>query len=82
MNEPRWIHPEDCILLHEMLLVRFGGAAGVRDPAQLDATVARVKDRFAAGVDALGKLAACYCTGIIRNRPFMSGNLAASFVGL
>jgi death-on-curing protein len=80
MNEPRWINREDCILLHEMVLVRFGGTTGVRDPAQLDTTVAGVKERFAAGVDALGKLAACYCTGIIQNRPFMSGNLAAAFV--
>jgi death-on-curing protein len=42
--------------------------------------VARPKERFAAGVTGLAQLAACYAAGIVSNRPFASGNLAASFV--
>lgn len=67
-------------MLHQMMLLRYGGVAGVRDSAALDAVGVRPKERFAAGVDGLPDLAACYAAGVVRNRPFVSGNLASGFL--
>ena len=80
MKEPRWISREECLVLHEMMLLRYGGLPGVRDPALLDAALARPKERFASGVAGLAELAACYATGIALARPFVSGDLASAFV--
>ena len=43
-KEPRWISREECLVLHEMMLLRYGGVAGVRDATLLDAAVARPKE--------------------------------------
>ena len=80
MKEPRWISREECLVLHEMMLLRSGGFSGVRDPAVLDAAVGQPKERFASGVAGLTDLAACYAVGFARTRPFVSGNLASAFV--
>jgi hypothetical protein len=53
MNELGWINREECLVLHKMMLLRYGGVAGVRDSALLDAVVARPKERFVAGVAGL-----------------------------
>jgi death-on-curing protein len=79
-TEPHWISPEECLVLHEMTLLRYGGIAGVRDPALLPATVARAKERFAAGSAGIADLAACYAADIVLNRPFASGNLGSAFI--
>ncbi len=80
MNEPCWISREECLVLHEMMLLRYGGVVGVRDSAVLDAVVARPRERFAAGVRGLPELAACYAAGIFTDRPFTSGNLASGLL--
>ena len=67
-------------MLHEMMLLRYGGAAGVRDSAALDALVAKPKERFGGGVAGLPELAACYAASIVTNRPFISGNLGSGFL--
>ena len=80
VKEPRWISREECQVFHEMMLLRHGGVAGVRDEAVLDAIVIRPKERFAAGVTELTQLAACYATDIAVNRPFKTGNLASALL--
>jgi len=80
MKEPCWISREDCLVLHEMMLLRYGGVAGVRDSAVLQAVLARPKERFTASGESLAQLAACYAAGVALNRPFASGNLATAFV--
>ena len=67
-------------MLHEMMLLRYGGVAGVRDAAVFDAAVARPKERFASGTAGLAELAACYAAGIALNRAFVSGNLGSAFI--
>src|SRR5262249_54206884 len=79
-KEPRWFSREDCLVLHEMMLLRYGGTPGVRDLALLDTAVSRPRERFASGVNGLADLAACYAAGIAVDHPFMSGNIALSFV--
>ncbi len=80
MKEPRWISREECLVLHEMMVLRYGGFSGVRDPALLDAAVSQPKERFASGLGGLADLAACYAAGMARTRPFVCGNLASAFV--
>jgi prophage maintenance system killer protein len=80
MNEPCWISREECLVLHEMMLLHFGGVAGLRDATILDAVLARPRERFAAGATGLPELAASYAVGIVTDRPFTSGNLASGFL--
>jgi death on curing protein len=80
IKEHRWIGPEECLVLHEMMLLRYGGVAGVRDSALLEAAAARPRERFVAGLGGLADLAACYAAGIVLSRPFASGNLASAFI--
>ena len=80
MKDPVWISREECLVLHEMTLLRYGGLSGLRDPALLDAAVARPRERFASGVTGLAELAACYAAGIALARPFLTGNLSSGFI--
>jgi death on curing protein len=79
-NKPRWISPDQCQVLHEMMLQRYGGVVGAQNTAGLEAIVTRAKERFTAGNADLAELAACYAIGIALNRPFASGNAASSFL--
>ena len=79
-KEPCWISREECLVLHEMLLRRYGGESGLRDPAALDAVAAQPRERWASGKERLPELAACYAVGIAVNCPFASGNLGSAFL--
>jgi death-on-curing protein len=72
-----------------MLQAEHGGLAGLRDPAMLDAALARPRQRAAYQPDStLFELAAAYSYGLARNHPFVDGNkrivltLAAVFLEL
>ena len=78
--EPNWIKPAECIVMHELILARYGGLPGVRDEAVLAAALAMPKELFAAGCRSLAKLATGYVRGISQKQPFQSGNLAIAFL--
>lgn len=60
---------------HRESLVRFGGADGLRDEGSLESALARPENIHAYEPDAdLFRLAAAYCTGIVKNHPFVDGN--------
>jgi death-on-curing protein len=80
MNEPRWISRRDCVIIHEMMLARHGGAAGIRDETALESALAAPRTRFASGRANLGELAACYTSSILTLRPFESGNACTAFL--
>jgi death-on-curing protein len=80
MKEPRWIDREECVIIHELLLSRHGGAEGVRDEKLLEAALARPRERFAAGEVKLANLAACYGFEIASTQPFINGNAATGFL--
>jgi len=67
--------------LHELGLSNFGGAAGVREPALLDAAIAMARtafgDQFAHAVS-FG-MAAGYTLHLSRNRPYIDGNKRTAF---
>jgi death-on-curing protein len=87
-DDPDFLTAEDVLLLHEEQLARYGGGAGVRDPAALESGVAMPRATFDGQfVHAdLFAMAAAYAFHIAQNQPFVDGNkrtgLAAALVFL
>ena len=78
--EPKWLTTRMVLAIHDEQLAVFGGAQGLRDSGLLESALARARDRYAYEGDAsegdagIFRLAAAYCTGIVRNHPFVDGN--------
>lgn len=71
----RWLPLAAVRAMHDELIAEHGGAAGLRDPAALDAACARAQQLAAHGDDASSfQLAAAYGHGIARSHPFVDGN--------
>lgn len=74
-NAPRWISESLVRAVHAETLRQFGGTPGVRDQGLLESALSRPRNRHAYGdAPTLFELAAAYCTGIVRNHPFVDGN--------
>ena len=81
--EPLWLAKADILELHDYVLARTGGAAGLRDEGLLESALARAPNRFGyENVDGLPELAAAYAFGIAKNHPFVDGNKRAAFLAL
>ena len=82
MKEPIWIGVLETLVLHDLGLVAFGGAAGVRDFGALESALARPRNRLAYGKKkpSLARLAAAYAFGIMKNHPFVDGNKRTALV--
>jgi len=62
--------------LHRNLLVRFGGAAGVRDPGALESALFRPQTGY---YETLAKEAAALMQSLAMNHPFVDGNKRVAF---
>ena len=80
MKEPVWVSREECLAAQELLLGRFGGLAGIREPGLLDSALGRPRNLFLYEQPSLCELAAAYAFGIIKNHPFLDGNKRCGFV--
>ena len=80
MKEPVWLDRADCLAIHEMMLSKHGGPAGVRDEGMLASALAKPQQRFAYGSASLPELAASYAAGIVLNHPFLDGNKRTGFM--
>ena len=80
MTEPRWLERRIITALHDVQLVRHGGAGGIRDAGLLESAIARPRNLHAYGESDLCALAAAYAAGIVRNHPFVDGNKRTGFV--
>jgi death-on-curing protein len=81
MSEWVWIDEALTLALHEQLLVRHGGASGVRDAGLLQSALARPQQLAAYGGDVgIAQLAAAYTFGVVKNHPFVDGNKRTGFV--
>lgn len=80
MREPRWIHKQALLILHEAALAAHGGASGIRDEGLLDSALARPRNSYLyrSGSD-IPALAASYGYGLTKNHPFVDGNKRAAF---
>jgi death-on-curing protein len=82
MKEPIWIGVLETLVLHDLQLVAFGGAAGIRDHGLLESALARPRNLLAyrRRKPSLARLAAAYAFGIINNHPFIDGNKRTALV--
>lgn len=80
MNEPVWVSREECLAVHTELLARFGGLDGIRDVGLLDFALNRPLQAFTYSRPDLFALAALYAEGIVKNHPFLDGNMRTGFV--
>jgi death-on-curing protein len=80
VTEPRWLDRRIIVALHDVQLVRHGGAGGIRDAGLLESALARPRNLHAYGEAELYVLAAAYAYGIVRNHPFVDGNKRTGFV--
>ncbi len=70
-----WLTKDMVEAFHRESLARFGGADGIRDEGLLLSAMARAENIHAYEPDAdRFRLAAAYCTGIVKNHPFIDGN--------
>ena len=80
MKEPVWVDASDALAIHAQLLMRHGGASGVRDEGLLESALARPRQQFAYASPDIIEMATAYTAGIVKNRPVVDGNKRAGFV--
>ena len=73
--EPKWLTVQLVEAIHSQAVAEFGGSHGVRDTGLLESALDRPRNLYAYGDDpTLFDFAAAYCTGIVKNHPFIDGN--------
>ena len=80
MKEPIWVDASDALAIHAQLLMRHGGASGVRDEGLLESALARPRQQFAYASPDIIDMAMAYTAGIVQNHPFVDGNKRTGFV--
>ena len=80
MKKPYWLTREECLALHEMILSQYGGITGVRDENLLESALARAQQLFYSGKPTMVELGAAYAAGIVKNHPFLDGNMRTGFM--
>ena len=75
MRAPVWLTDNMIRAIHAETLASFGGASGLRDAGLLESALQRPRNLRVYGTDpSISDLAAAYCSGLIRNHPFVDGN--------
>ena len=73
--EPKSLTVQIVQAIHSQAVAEFGGSHGVRDTGLLESALDRPRNLYAYGDDpTLFDFAAAYCTGIVKNHPFIDGN--------
>ena len=67
---------DEAIAIHERLIERFGGSAGLRDPGLLESALFRPQTGYYAD---LTQMAAALFESLISNHAFVDGNKRAAF---
>lgn len=81
MREPIWLIKSAVLAVHNMMITRFGGTAGIRDEGLFESAMSRPKNIYHYDHGAqITQLAAAYAGGIIQNHPFVDGNKRAGFM--
>jgi death on curing protein len=78
----RWISRTGLLRLHDMSLVQFGGAAGIRDEGLLESAMTRAENLAHYGTPDAADLAAAYGYGLAKNHAFIDGNKRAAFLAV
>jgi death on curing protein len=80
MKKPIWVLREVVLLAHEQSLAQFGGAAGIRDEGMLDSALGKPRNLLTYGKPGVFELAASYAFGLVKNRPFLDGNMCTALL--
>ena len=67
---------DEVLAIHERLIARFGGAAGVRDPGLLESALYRPRTGYYADIV---EMAAAMFESLLMNHPFVDGNKRVAF---
>ena len=78
MKIPKFIGACSTGAIHGQLLVRHGGASGVRDRKLLESALARLRGQVSSSD--ISALATAYTASIVKNHPFVDGNKRTGFV--
>lgn len=80
----RYLELDEVLLIHERVLVKFGGASGLRDWGFLDSAVSRPRATFE-GRDLYPDLflkAAALAHSLLLNQPFVDGNKRTAWAAM
>ena len=81
MKEPIWLIKSAVLAVHDLMIARFGGTAGIRDVGLFESALARPVNICQYDHNAqIPQLAAAYAGGIIQNHPFVDGNKRTGFM--
>ena len=80
LKEPVWVTYEQAVAIHSKQLLRFGGAAGLRDEGMLRSALERPVNKWQYEQAGLAELAAAYAFGLAKNHPFIDGNKRIAFM--
>lgn len=79
---PVWLTYEQALAIHSKQLLRFGGAAGLRDEGMLRSALERPVNKWQCEQAGLAELAAAYAFGLAKNHPFIDGNKRIAFMAM
>jgi death-on-curing protein len=71
-----YVTTADALFFHKQLIVRYGGAAGVRDIGALESALHRPQTGY---YDTLVHEAAALLESLVQNHPFVDGNKRVAF---
>ena len=80
MNPPVWIEKTLVLAVQSRLLIKHGGASGLRDAGLLESALDKPKNLFFYGNPDLYDLSVAYITGLVQNHPFVDGNKRIGFM--
>jgi death-on-curing protein len=75
-----WITEAVVLAIHDEQIAEHGGASGCRDLGLLQSALSRPLNLATYDAPDAAALAAAYCSGIVRNHPFVDGNKRTGFV--
>lgn len=79
---PVWLTYEQALAIHSKQLLRFGGAAGLRDEGTLRSALERPVNKWQCEQAGLAELAAAYAFGLAKNHPFIDGSKRIAFMAM
>ena len=75
-EEVQHLSVDEVLAIHERLIARFGGSAGVRDPGLLESALYRPQTGYYSD---LAEMGAALFESLLMNHPFVDGNKRVAF---
>ncbi len=75
-EQVQFLTTDEVLAIHEVLIDRFGGAAGIRDPGLLESALYRPQTGY---YEDLSAMATALFESLLMNHPFVDGNKRVAF---